>query len=427
MPTIHPSEDGTWFGRDPGANASFKQNLKQLTALTREWPGGRVGNYAGYTYWGQFIAHDIVPRAGLVEERTALLDLESLYGRPSREQERWWDPSAPMSEDGYFILGTTTKGRPADILRDGGIAMIPEPRNDHNLAIAQFHLLMQRTHNLIASRIQTDGASRAQKAKSLLTCLFHHLVRADYLPAICDADVLRFIDRNRILYVSPRAPLPPEFTHATFRFGHSMVRPSYQLQPGRPLATLQQMFNLTGDKGLQVHGGHHQQLPDEWSIDWGHFFHQGAGAIGPRTTSTMNNRDTMIVERNLEAGINENLSSGQAIAKRIMSEFPEISKETNFSQKLTTPDSNKAEILKATRTDDQIPLWLYILIESDFQHNGVQLGTLGSLIVAEVLSQVIDHVQLEFDIDEVFRVLGQDVPTMAALINIVDTEGNGKQ
>ena len=145
-------------------------------------PEGNVP--AGYTYLGQFIDHDLtmdvteielgdpVSPAELLQARSPSLDLDSLYGAGPA------DPgSAKFYEDDGLHLktGDTVRAGPDrekaghDLPRigTGGVvkkrtALIPDPRNDENLIVAQTHLAMIRFHNRVVDKLPGVDAGRAE-------------------------------------------------------------------------------------------------------------------------------------------------------------------------------------------------------------------------------------------------------------------------
>ena len=135
--------------------------------------GGALGVPAGFTYLGQFVDHDLtfdrttvtlgsyISPAMLLQARSPSLDLDSLYGAGPGDPE-----SAKFYEsDGLHLkMGKTVaaEGIPAkdgfDLPRGLGNtqakkrkAVIPDPRNDENLAVAQTHLAMIRFHNRVVN------------------------------------------------------------------------------------------------------------------------------------------------------------------------------------------------------------------------------------------------------------------------------------
>ena len=139
------------------------------------WAGAASQIPAGFTYLGQFVDHDLtfdktsvmlgqnVSPAELLQGRSPSLDLDSLVrGRSDGSG------SAKFYEaDGVHLkMGKTIAagGFPAtdgfDLLRGEGTtveqkrtAIIPDPRNDENLAVAQTHLAMIRFHNRVVDTL----------------------------------------------------------------------------------------------------------------------------------------------------------------------------------------------------------------------------------------------------------------------------------
>ena len=157
--------------------------------------GGDSQIPAGFTYLGQFVDHDLtfdktsvmlgedVSPAELLQARSPSLDLDSLYGA---------GPADPASEKFYEADGVHLKmgktlaaeGLPGmegfDLPRGAGTtaaakrkAIIPDPRNDENLAVAQTHLAMIRFHNRVVDTLPglrapgppfREGASEGHEA-----------------------------------------------------------------------------------------------------------------------------------------------------------------------------------------------------------------------------------------------------------------------
>ncbi len=153
---------------------------KKLGAAMARAGGGSSQIPAGYTYLGQFLDHDLtfdktavmlganVTPAQLLQARSPSLDLDSLYGAGPGDPE-----SAKFYEaDGLHLKMGKTTGPPKngfDLPRGAGNtdakkrkAIIPDPRNDENLAVAQTHLAMIRFHNRVVDT-QLGGVPAAQK------------------------------------------------------------------------------------------------------------------------------------------------------------------------------------------------------------------------------------------------------------------------
>jgi hypothetical protein len=185
--------------------------------------------------------------------------------------------------------------------------------------------------------------------------------------------------------------MPLEFSVAAYRFGHSMVRSSYDYNVNFPTATLKQLFSLTAFSG-ELGGFEH--VPEAWIIQWEKFLG------GPNMARKV---DTRIVEplyalqdtggrpmqdvqgslavRNLLRGYLLRLPVGQKVAQalglRVM--LPE-----EIERAASKVSAKQAEVLREAKFLERTPLWYYILLESAEKAKG-GLGPVGATIVAEVL------------------------------------------
>ena len=137
--------------------------------------GGQGQIPAGFTYLGQFIDHDLtfdkttvmlgtnISPAALLQARSPSLDLDSLYGAGPGDPE-----SAKFYEaDGVHLkVGKTIRPTKVgfDLPREQGKrkAVIPDPRNDENLAVAQTHCAMIRFHNRVVDKLPGLRAAGAE-------------------------------------------------------------------------------------------------------------------------------------------------------------------------------------------------------------------------------------------------------------------------
>src|SRR5918999_1780696 len=259
--------------------------------------GGAWRTPAGLTYLGQFVDHDLtfdrtrvmlgenVSPAQLVQARSPSLDLDSLYGA---------GPTDPKSAKFYAADGIHLKmGKTAaaegiaakdgfDLPRGAGTtaaarrrAIIPDPRNDENLAVAQTHLAFIRFHNRVVDTLPASvpPSQRFAQARELVTRHYQWMIRTDYLPRICAAGVLNSVfSQGRKVFevgVSPTAvpTMPIEFSVAAFRLGHSMIRPAYNWNSRFDLGagTLDWLFIFSAGGGDL---GGFQRLASNWIADW---------------------------------------------------------------------------------------------------------------------------------------------------------------
>jgi hypothetical protein len=304
-------------------------------------PGHPLPAAAGYTYLGQFIAHDLsfaaerIPKIGggsaapevWQNLRESLLGLETIYGGGPRQfplayacpwhsgddrrepSERTHlrlgrlkpaglpDPNVPTAHDlPRIALPEIDSGKPlgpSDVL-------IPDPRNDDHALISQIAVQFCRLHNQIADAIvkdergeegapgrKIDYAAIFDRARAATTWIYRTIVWNDYLRTMLDPGVYeRYAPRTAgapertIRFLTTRRPgqVPVEFSHAAFRFGHAMVRHEYKLHGPVP-------FKLA-DILKQNSSDHPAFMPfnEDWLIDWHAFFdnpHRRDAGVAP--------------------------------------------------------------------------------------------------------------------------------------------------
>lgn len=355
---------------------------------------------ATHTYLGQMLSHELVPATdGSGRRAKAKLDLDSLYG--SSEDERIY-----FDSEGNFLTGKDSAGNPdCDLLRlpNVGTAIIPEPRNDENLLISQLHLFWQRVHNKIAKLIRkkNNQYSRSQivsASRKYVVYLFHRVIVEDFLNLLLQQEVHKeYFEKQKQYFLAQRQVdiVPFEFSMACFRLGHSMVRPFYELQPGRGKKDLSQLLR-------HVRGN---TILESEVVDWAHLEKLHAKRIDHFLTDAMRNipalpggqacmSHTQIVEANLAAGRNAQLPSPETIIDKLVSQQHPLVEILGFDVK--TYQEVHQNLIGFNITDfpdGKLPMWLYILFEAKtFGGNGNRLGPLGSVVVAETLSHCIRRI-----------------------------------
>ena len=253
-----------------------------LEKLVKQMTGGKATDSstpAGMTYLGQFLTHEIVvdtnqdraknsPREGA----TPHLNLDSVY---FSEEYLKKNEDKNILKDGCFqftdIAGSDQR---KDLLRvekgkeNQGAAIIPEPRNDENKIIAQFHVLVQQLHNVAVHICKDNGLKKPEdnykSAKAFTTLVMQRTIIEDYLWTILDPRIyeLFFVRNNSYFYSDTDLEdfsIPLEFSNAAFRFGHTMIRAMYK-------------FNCSSDKSLKNILAPNEPITKADVIDWDNFF-----------------------------------------------------------------------------------------------------------------------------------------------------------
>jgi hypothetical protein len=185
---------------------------------------------------------DSVSPAELLQGRSPSLDLDSLYGAGPDDPE-----SARFYRDGVHLKMGRTDAVPPDGAKDGfdlprvgtggaaarRKALIPDHRNDENLAVAQTHLAFIRFHDRVVDTLPaTPVAQRFARARRRVVNHYQWMIRTDYLPRICDRAVVDdvFTNGRKVFEAGVDATtvptMPIEFSIAAFRLGPSMIRQS---------------------------------------------------------------------------------------------------------------------------------------------------------------------------------------------------------
>lgn len=371
---------------------------------------------SAYTYFGQFVDHDITLEAksdgmvklsdddfrvltpdeislNIINGRTPGLDLDNVYYKPApRKCSRMVlgfvsdDQGQPLRDKANDLprkpRSTTDK--------DNRAALIGDKRNDENLIIAQLHVAFLRAHNAIAARGHTFD-----EARRILRRHYQWIVIKDFLPRICDPFIVNdiLIGGNQFFRPDPDDLFMPfEFSVAAYRFGHSMVRGAYRYNSNFPRATLKDLFTLTALSGDLRN---FDTLPERWIIEWKNFIDGGANRARPIDTglsqalfalTEFNKPMQLPVEarlpvRNLLRGYMLRLPTGQAVASAL--NLPAMTAHDIEGVAQSISDEQLAAV-RDGEFAERTPLWYYILAEAAAGSTG-RLGPVGSTIVAEVL------------------------------------------
>lgn len=279
-----------------------------------------------YTYWGQFIDHDLTANTDrdevlridepdplqpvapddVVDQlrnlRNPALNLDSVYGDGPFASA---DEPEFVPYDGIKLrLGTLSRSpvggalippvddRQRDLPRVGvttdptenpSRALIGDGRNDENLVIAQLQVAFLRFHNAAVDWVRVNEPERIGdgevflRARDLTRWTYQWLCVHDYLRTVTAAGTVDrvLVDENDLLDLRNRGTyMPLEFSVAAFRFGHSMIRGAYDWNRnfGRPgnagaaNASFELLFTFTGRSPRPFFGT--PTLPDNWPVEW---------------------------------------------------------------------------------------------------------------------------------------------------------------
>jgi len=436
--------------------------LALADAMT-EGGGGRGDVPAGYTYLGQFIDHDLtmdvtdvalgddVMPAALLQGRSPTLDLDSLYGAGPADPEsaRFYEADGVHLKTGTTIRTGPDQAKPGhDLPRvgTGGVkarrkALIPDPRNDENLIVAQTHLSMIRFHNRVADKLPASvpAPQRFRRARRSVTLHYQWLIRHDYLPRIVDPRVLDDVFTNgRKVVQADAAPtdmptMPVEFSVAAFRLGHSMIRPVYDWNRRFPrgIGFLEYMFDFSAGGGPL---GGLDRLLSNWIADWRRMYDFPGGGhpalAAPDGVNMAQRIDTTLTDplknlppstfgggagipfddrrrnlafRNLTRASMIRLASGQQMVDKLRASGVTVQP---LGRRQILQGSGGAKVTGLTKAQEDrlvadTPLWFYILRESETGDG--RLRGVGARVVAETFHRAMEGSRFSILGDSGFR------------------------
>jgi hypothetical protein len=393
--------------------------VPEFSANNRDNPA----NTAGITFLGQFLDHDMtfdttsalgvaVRPEDSPNARTSAFDLDSVYGGgpvatpwlyQDADREKFRVESGNLFED----LPRESSGR----------AIIADPRNDENLIISGLQAAFLLFHNRVVDKLREGAGAQHQlgvfddrmftsdehaikgstfgQARRIVTWHYQWIIVNEFLPHAVGLQMVNdVLSRGRRLYTPGLGAqsIPVEFQGAAYRFGHSLVRPSYRA-------------NLAGDNGqpffafifhpdaegqsdpIDLRGG--CRAPRRF-VGWQTFFRfPGPQGVHVRPSKSVDTKistplfnlplgaiasgrpPTSLPQRNLLRHLTWSIPSGQAIANEM--DIPP----------LTTGDLHELAQF-GVGLDQSTPLWYYVLKEAELRASGAELTGVGARIVAEV-------------------------------------------
>ena len=342
---------------------------------------------------------DTVSRLGRPSEprtvansRRPFFDLDSVYGDGPAGSPLLYDAADRakfrVEHGGLF----------EDLPRDpSGAAIVADPRNDENLVISGLQCAFLMFHNRIVDAIRAEDPSVAtedvfDEARAITTRYYQWMLLHEFLPQFVGRPMVDDVMTNGGRHYPDKetaGTIPVEFQLA-YRFGHSMVRPSYRanfsgLGGGAFFAMLFEQ-GPAGSEPNDLRGG---ARGGRRFIGWQTFFRFPGFEADTRPNKRLDTRlstplfdlplgaiasgapPTSLAERNLLRHLTWRMPSGQSIAEAMgapvldRTHFPEL-------QVIYPPFASST------------PLWYYVLREADVLGAGETLGPVGGRIVAEV-------------------------------------------
>ena len=393
---------------------------------------------SGFTYLGQFICHDITSnrsrnRALDSEPNPApafssALNLDQLYGRGPQDDAELYE------EDGIRLRIGHTTGRarfgvtetfandlPRHFSPDPRAprpAIIGDPRNDENLALAQTHVALLKFHNKVVDRLEGDGVEGPHLFKQAYRQVVQHyqsIALYDFVRRIAAASVYDdVLTHGRSVFLpnglseSNGVSAPLEFAFAAYRFGHSMVRNAYQWNSvfntkarARSMPRVRSLLEHSQRSGKL---GGCATLPSDWIVDWRRLYDFGERRGGvrhpqlnftplidtwvarklqqlPEFANAKERHMQSLPVRDLVRGRNVGLPTGQDIARWIGAQPLTPAELTSGPQ---------GAVITAHGFETQTPLSYYILKEAEVQQGGERLGEVGSRIIVETFHGLIE-------------------------------------
>jgi hypothetical protein len=317
-------------------------------------------------------------------------------------------------------------------------ALLADPRNDDHAIISQLTALFSLSHNGLvdmARRGEPTAAANAHLgaaykrflcARDALTAIYHNIIRKDLMrrllhPAIHAAysgATPGFIERPADFGTGPAAAdpraqndwqIPLEFSHGAFRFGHAMVRHEYVINDLSTHDLVNTLEKTSATDPVNM------PLDSTWIVRWSRFF-EIAGSrpnysrrIGPflsdglghdRIFPAVDHTNRVgLLYRDLLGSALAGMWSVDALIAEIAARRPPF---IGLSQLLADRSFRVSQIrewlacepiyggltaddIETLANDPPLPLFIWFEAMRQPQAEGLHLGPLGSIIVAEVI------------------------------------------
>jgi hypothetical protein len=443
VPYGHDITSGRFGRMFPGLPARKPTGL----AKAEEYglPGGKIDGglttpeddnpqlHAGFTFLGQFTAHDVTfdpttvlgtqaEAASVTDFSAPALRLSVLYGTGPVAHPFLYDTTSHNTK-----LAVGPGGH--DLARTAaGTALIPDPRNDENMLLSQTHLAFIKFHNAVVDGLaagrftDVNGARLAPKppdepptgqpgavldelldvqnyydglfaaARRVVTWHFQWLIVHEFLPRIADQEIVADIERNGPRYFRPgdHAFMPVEFSVAGFRaFGHPSLRSQYRINSSFSAKLFPDDPDAPATPRTDLRGG---AVDAAHALDFSYFFPLRPDREPQHTKRFDATLNTQILDLPVSAvpgasaGALARPVASLAVRNLLRSETLGLPCGQDVARKVGAVPLTDGEL------GDKGPayLWYYLLKEALVRGGGARLGPVGSRIVAETLIGLID-------------------------------------
>jgi hypothetical protein len=385
---------------------------------------------AGYTYFGQFVDHDLtfdptplrhqlVDISALEDFRTPALDLDCIFGRGPDDQPYMYQNGGMLRLGAEISSPGAVIGTKRDVHRlPDGVAVLGDKRNDENRIVTQIQSTLISLHNKLLAKDEilgrmgvdlTSPEGRFRAAVAAARWHYQWVVLFDFLDQhICMPGVVKRVLNSG---ATPRIPnytrnkaefpyIPIEFAGAAYRLGHSMVRPSYALNQEVGTDEKDRIPTFSRDPSpLKNLNGFGIPIPKNWGIDWAFFLNNVSVGKHPgfKLPQPSYRLDAVLVEplsdlpefrgaqppkmanlamRNLTRGSMLQLPTGERVAQAIgiVPLPPGVlwSAGARTVSKVPEPLANFAKARQKVFQDHKsalegrTPLWYYVLREAEY-------------------------------------------------------------
>jgi hypothetical protein len=330
-------------------------------------------------------------------------------------------------------------------------ALIADARNDSHAISSQMVVMFHHLQIKILENLNTSGRVRSTEShvidgqrkfvatQAASALIYRRIIRNDVLAKILHPDVRAAYELGAVQVIDPPRGLddgpwlvPLEFSFGFFRFGHAMIRARYSFNPQTPAPygrlDLTEILEHTSEKNPA-------RMPFEniWTIDWPRFFGNDEATtnfsvrIGPWSRLDIENavrgsepNEPGLTVRDLTSSIATQPWSVRALAETLNKTHGKLLRLSPYlagalddaknppwyndishwlSDRRCRPgqilDDNEIRILA---TDPPIPFFARFEAGMDPKIEGKHLGTLTSIVVADVFYGILQHDRL-LDID----------------------------